>query len=121
MRAEGIHLLIAAKTPRPAADETAWTGRARTGGGGDVAGAPVMRMLLSRLPITAPPVADEVRWSGARGTHLGTVEPSNATALLCNLLDVASEAEEEFNAWYDTEHLPRLGALPWRSLGRPAI
>ncbi|APL96111.1 hypothetical protein EWH08_16410 [Sphingobium indicum] len=125
MSAEAIHLLIAAETPRPVAGETALTGRARVGSGGGE-DAPVTRMLLSPHPIAAPPVEGEIRWSGARVACVGLVEIANATALLCNFLEVADEAEEEFNAWYDTEHLPRLGALPgvsgiarYRSEGSP--
>jgi hypothetical protein len=40
------------------------------------------------------------------------VAPNAAGGLLVSALNVAPEAETEFNAWYDTEHLPRLAALP---------
>ncbi len=29
-----------------------------------------------------------------------------------NAMDVAPEAEADFNAWYDTEHIPALAAVP---------
>ncbi|MBI3965605.1 MAG: hypothetical protein HY329_08220 [Chloroflexi bacterium] len=38
--------------------------------------------------------------------------PREAGALLLNLMNVPEELEEEYNAWYDTEHLPLLTAVP---------
>jgi hypothetical protein len=32
--------------------------------------------------------------------------------MLLFAMNVAPEAETEFNAWYDTEHMPRLAAVP---------
>ena len=43
---------------------------------------------------------------------------SEARALMTVWLHVAPEREEEFNAWYDTEHLPQVVALPGFVLGR---
>jgi hypothetical protein len=40
------------------------------------------------------------------------VAPNDAQGLLVSAMNVAPAAEAEFNAWYDTEHLPRLAALP---------
>jgi hypothetical protein len=40
------------------------------------------------------------------------VAPDDARGLLVSAMNVAPDAEAEFNAWYDTEHLPRLAALP---------
>lgn len=40
------------------------------------------------------------------------IAPDEAGGLLVFAMNVAPEAEAEFNAWYDTEHLPRLAALP---------
>ena len=40
------------------------------------------------------------------------VAPDNAQGLLVSALNVAPEADAEFNEWYDKEHLPRLAALP---------
>lgn len=37
--------------------------------------------------------------------------PSNAGGLLLNAMNVAAEAEADFNAWYDEEHLPALAAV----------
>src|SRR6185295_8430392 len=46
--------------------------------------------------------------------QMGTrkVAPDEASGLLVFATNVAPEAEAEFNAWYDTEHIPRLSALP---------
>lgn len=38
--------------------------------------------------------------------------PENAEGMLLFAMNVAPEAEAEFNAWYDTEHIPRLAAVP---------
>jgi len=38
--------------------------------------------------------------------------PSDAAALLLIAMNVAPEAEAEFNEWYNTEHIPALGSVP---------
>ena len=38
--------------------------------------------------------------------------PEDAGGLLLNAMNVAPEAEAEFNEWYDKEHIPALGAVP---------
>ena len=38
--------------------------------------------------------------------------PAEAGGLLLNAMNVAPEAEDDFNAWYDEEHLPALIAVP---------
>ena len=38
--------------------------------------------------------------------------PAGAAALLLIAMNVAPEQEHEFNEWYNTEHLPQLGAVP---------
>ena len=38
--------------------------------------------------------------------------PENAGGLLMNAMNVAPEAEAEFNKWYDEEHIPALAAVP---------
>jgi hypothetical protein len=43
---------------------------------------------------------------------------SEAKALMTAWTHVPPEREEEFNAWYDTEHLPRIAALPGFVRGR---
>ncbi|HET7160784.1 MAG TPA: DUF4286 family protein [Burkholderiales bacterium] len=37
---------------------------------------------------------------------------SGASGLMMYAMNVAPEAEGEFNAWYDEEHIPRLSAVP---------
>ena len=41
-----------------------------------------------------------------------TRAPDGAAGLLLYAMNVAPEAEQEFNAWYDEEHIPRLSAVP---------
>jgi hypothetical protein len=38
--------------------------------------------------------------------------PTEAAALLLIAMNVAPEAESEFNEWYNTEHIPALGSVP---------
>ncbi|HYC45043.1 MAG TPA: DUF4286 family protein [Burkholderiales bacterium] len=38
--------------------------------------------------------------------------PEGAGGLLLYAMNVAPEAEQEFNAWYDEEHIPRLAQVP---------
>jgi hypothetical protein len=38
--------------------------------------------------------------------------PADAKALLVIAMNVAPEHEHEFNEWYNTEHIPALGAVP---------
>jgi hypothetical protein len=38
--------------------------------------------------------------------------PREAAALLVVCMNVAPEHEHEFNEWYNTEHIPQLGAVP---------
>src|SRR5215472_7684245 len=49
------------------------------------------------------------------GTAIGrndAAAPEGAGALLLNAMNVAPDAEHDFNAWYDEEHIPALGAVP---------
>ena len=49
------------------------------------------------------------------GTQIGpgdAAAPAGAGALLLNAMNVGPEAERDFNAWYDQEHIPALGAVP---------
>ena len=49
------------------------------------------------------------------GTQIGpgdAAAPAGAGALLLNAMNVAPEAEDDFNAWYDQEHIAALGAVP---------
>jgi hypothetical protein len=38
--------------------------------------------------------------------------PEGAGGMLLYAMNVAPEAEKDFNAWYDEEHIPALGAVP---------
>ncbi len=38
--------------------------------------------------------------------------PQGAGGLLLNAMNVVPEAEQDFNAWYDEEHIPALAAVP---------
>ena len=38
--------------------------------------------------------------------------PADAAGMMMFAMNVAPEAEADFNAWYDQEHVPRLAAVP---------
>ncbi|MGI9478552.1 MAG: hypothetical protein ACR2PI_17755 [Hyphomicrobiaceae bacterium] len=53
-----------------------------------------------------------MRFEGEQLTPGNLEAPPNAGGLLINAMNVTSAAEADFNAWYDEEHLPALGAVP---------
>jgi hypothetical protein len=53
-----------------------------------------------------------LRFEGEQLTPGGADAPANAGGLLINAMNVTAEGEEDFNAWYDQEHLPALGSVP---------
>ena len=53
-----------------------------------------------------------MRFEGEQIVPGGDVAPKDAPALLLNAMSVAPEHEHEFNDWYNTEHIPALGAVP---------
>jgi len=77
-----------------------WFGQRRNGG---AAGEPVV------LDIGGTQ-ADLLLWIGVERLAIGA--GGDGAALLCNFAAPQPEADEEFNDWYDTEHLPRLAAVP---------
>jgi hypothetical protein len=52
-----------------------------------------------------------MRFEGEQIGPDGGVVPKDAPALLLNAMNVAPEHEQEFNEWYDTEHIPALAAV----------
>jgi hypothetical protein len=53
-----------------------------------------------------------LRFEGVQTLPGGMDAPAGAGGLLLNAMNVAPEAEDDFNAWYDEEHLPALSAVP---------
>jgi hypothetical protein len=53
-----------------------------------------------------------IRFEGEQLRPGDAPAPADANALLLIAMNVASEQESEFNEWYNTEHLPQLGAVP---------
>jgi hypothetical protein len=53
-----------------------------------------------------------IRLEGEQIRPGDALAPSGANALLLIAMNVAPEQEGEFNEWYNTEHLPQLGAVP---------
>jgi hypothetical protein len=53
-----------------------------------------------------------LRFTGEQVRPGDLVAPSGAGALLVASMNVDPAAEAEFNEWYNSEHLPQLGAVP---------
>ena len=53
-----------------------------------------------------------LRFEGTQITPGNAAAPNGAGALLLNAMNVTPEAEADFNAWYDKEHIPALAAVP---------
>jgi hypothetical protein len=53
-----------------------------------------------------------MRFEGEQILPGDRLPPDGARGLLVNAMNVAPEAEAEFNEWYDKEHIPALAAVP---------
>jgi hypothetical protein len=53
-----------------------------------------------------------LRFEGTQIAPSDAPAPDGARALLLNAMNVAPEAEDDFNAWYDEEHLVALARVP---------
>jgi hypothetical protein len=53
-----------------------------------------------------------LRFEGTQIKPGDTAAPQRAGGLLLNAMNVTPEAEDDFNAWYNEEHLPALAAVP---------
>jgi hypothetical protein len=72
--------------------------------GGDNASPWTKRTAKFREPI--------LRYEGEQLFPGDRLAPRDAAALLLIAMNVAAEHEHEFNEWYNTEHVPALGAVP---------
>ena len=53
-----------------------------------------------------------LRFEGTQLAPGDAAAPEGAGGLLLNAMNVAPEVEDDFNAWYDQEHLPALAGVP---------
>lgn len=88
--------------PTPAPNGISWRGARRR-----EASTEALFLTLCGAPWPAP-APRLLYWEGDAISGRGP--PGLAPALLCNFLDIAPEAEGEFNDWYDSEHVPALCA-----------
>jgi hypothetical protein len=108
-----------------------WVGRLATGGahpsGVQDPGA-MRRMVLADLPAAAPTgfaaTGNLWSWFGEQILPGDQSTPQGAAELLVNVMSIDAAHEEEFNDWYDTEHIARmklvegvLAARRFRALG----
>lgn len=54
----------------------------------------------------------KLRFEGVQAMPGDAAAPAGAGGLLVNAMNVAPEAEADFNAWYDEEHIPALAGVP---------
>jgi hypothetical protein len=54
----------------------------------------------------------KLRFEGSQITPGDAAAPEGAGGLLMNAMNIAPEAEDDFNAWYDQEHIPALLKVP---------
>ncbi|MBA15666.1 MAG: hypothetical protein CMN73_04840 [Sphingomonas sp.] len=83
-------------------------------------GAPGRQLLLCDTVSGPALTSGEERWSwsGAQLGEGGISAPQGAGALLLNCMNIDAAHEDEFNDWYDTEHLPRIAAVEGVMLAR---
>jgi len=53
-----------------------------------------------------------LRFEGEQTLPGNAISPEGAGALLINAMNVPTQVEADFNAWYDQEHIPALAAVP---------
>jgi hypothetical protein len=100
--------------PSNALTAQTWVGGLMRAGAGAKVEGPEQRLLLCDLPSDATAgigaAADIWTWFGV--TILGgATSPTDSGGLLMNIMSVGAAHEEEFNEWYDAEHMPRLSAV----------
>ena len=59
-----------------------------------------------------------LRFEGVQTLPGDAVSPKGAGGLLVNAMSAAPEGEDDFNRWYDEEHIPALSAVPGTLLAR---
>ena len=58
------------------------------------------------------------RFEGSLTTNGAPPTPANAGGFLLNAMNCAPEGEDDFNRWYEEEHIPALQAVPGTILAR---
>lgn len=69
-------------------------------------------------PLRLPGDGPDWTWTGVQLGAGGVIAPAGAGGLLLNLMDIDAAHADEFNDWYDTEHLPRMAAVEGVILAR---
>lgn len=64
-----------------------------------------------RVVVNEAPLPGEWQWHGRR-ISVHREMAGEARGLVCGVMNIAAEARDEFEEWYETEHMPRLAALP---------
>lgn len=93
-----------------------WLGGRMPGGPNAVRQGPLLHLLLADLPAFVEPdlpssPATEI-WFGYQLLPGTLPNPSDATGLLLNVMSIDEAHEEEFNDWYNNEHIERISKVP---------
>ncbi|QEH80074.1 hypothetical protein EIK56_18870 [Sphingomonas sp. C8-2] len=83
------------------------------GGRSRLTGDPTLPRPTCRLSVgpSVMPRDGGFSWRGRRvSTH--RVEPGDGRGLVFAFIDIRDDAADEFEDWYESEHMPRLAALP---------
>ena len=108
-----VHLTPASQSVTDNDTAGLWIGGRMPGGPDAEPQAPLLHLRLS--PLSTEQLSAELSADAWVGQAIGApcaAPGDDVGAVLCNLMNIPPSHEEEFNAWYDTEHMPRLSALP---------
>lgn len=109
-------------TPPSALSTQHWIGGPMGGGANAQPAGPEQHLTLCDLPAgTSEGIASasgQWGWFGAQILPGEAEAPDAARGLLMNVMDIDPAHEDEFNEWYDAEHMPRLADVPGFILGR---
>ncbi|APL96128.1 hypothetical protein EWH08_16495 [Sphingobium indicum] len=103
--ADGLSLPQDALAPMP------WVGRTMSSRAGEPGRPRHMLLADSAAKTDLAGAAGAWRWSGIQILPGDEPAPRNAGGLLVNWMNIDGAHEEEFNDWYDTEHVPRFRAV----------
>ncbi len=83
---------------------------------GVLQGAPYKAIAYDNLSVWSKRITAKcnrlLRFEGVQTLPGNAAAPEGAGGLLLNAMNVAPEAEKDFNDWYDQEHIPALAAVP---------
>lgn len=104
---------LAHDAPGPFHRASRWVERSVSGAAPEVSAGEgrLLMMCDSAARVDPGATAADMVWSGVQLGEAPLPAPAEARGLLLNIMDIDRAHEDEFNDWYDTEHLPRLASV----------